>query len=239
PTAPTPPALFINGNSSLGKTSVVKAILSTVLGDTSPSHYAFLDCIECHTPRLIFEHAIYQFRHPPSVRWRYPADLHSQQQADQIMDGYAHAQHTAEADQSGSGSSRSSSNEDGSSPSQDPQMSDGSGRKDIDTGTTLVKNGEGRRKRKWIQDEIITSGPPTWDKCENINEFVEWCRRICADGNDGQGHASIHAKGSAYSEEQRQRKGQHDTRYLVLDRAERLRDNAPTLIPVLMRLQEL
>ncbi|KAF8936636.1 Origin recognition complex subunit 5 [Haplosporangium gracile] len=202
--ASTPPSLLINGNSSLGKTAVVKATLATVLGGGGgsnsssnqnrpeqrlqeqrrhlPSRYAFLDCVECHTPRLIFEHAIYQLCNPP--------------------------------------------------PSQDKGSTALPSIHTPTTKTSEKKEAAGSRKRK-----RVTNNPLDWNKCENVNEFVEWCRKICDtkdeldDFNETRGnHRTVPGSIS---------KHQNDTRYLVLDRAERLRDTAPTLIPVLMRLQEL
>ncbi|KAG0016340.1 Origin recognition complex subunit 5 [Entomortierella chlamydospora] len=192
---PTPPALFINGNSSLGKTAVVKTILSTVLGDAHPSRYAFLDCVECHTPRLIFEHAIYQFRSAPQQK---PLSACLTESADQMRA-------TTKV------------------PSSIGATSTGKDAKS----TIVAERGTRKRKRSLAHEGV------SWEKCENINEFVEWCRKICNDetGSD--------ESTSSKKQELSRRKGQHDTRYLVLDRAERLRDTAPTLIPVLMRLQEL
>ena len=162
--------------------------MSAALGQSHrrPSRYAFLDCVECHTPRLIFEHAIYQLRNPP------PTQDKSQRTAS------TQAVQTEEKEAEGS---------------------------------------TGSRKRK--RASAATDGLPEWDKCENINEFVEWCRRICDtkdnddnDDDDTQQLRSLHQRPA-------NSKQPNETRYLVLDRAERLRDTAPTLIPVLMRLQEL
>ncbi|KAF9365460.1 Origin recognition complex subunit 5 [Mortierella sp. NVP85] len=183
PCTPTPPAILINGNSSLGKTTVVKAILSAVLGDHVLSRYAFLNCVESHTPRLIFEHAIFQFRNAPQRFFR---------------------THDPDNDQK-------------SSHFQDTNTKPGTQSKSIKE----ADKGSRKRKRKDADQERI------WDKCESTNEFVEWCRRICDENTDrsGDSHRGIGA--------------QQETRYLVLDRAERLRESAPDLIPVLMRLQEL
>ncbi|KAF9927322.1 Origin recognition complex subunit 5 [Linnemannia zychae] len=187
PWAPTPPSILINGNSSLGKTAVVKATLSTVLGGQSPSdqrrssRYAFLDCVECHTPRLIFEHAIYQLTHSPPTQDR--SSRVSTTSTSQVIEEFN------------------------------------------------TKEIAGTRKRKRSTHSLLE-----WQKCENVNEFIEWCRKICDAENDAtsNGHHDRHSlrkpSGGQYKNE---------TRYLVLDRAERLRDTAPTLIPVLMRLQEL
>jgi len=78
----------------------------------------------------------------------------------------------------------------------------------------------------------------SWEKCENVNEFVEWCRRIC-DQSDNEASDAQDSTGSQEQTGDQRIKNSKDTRYLVLDRAERLRDTASTLIPVLMRLQEL
>ncbi|KAI1315726.1 Origin recognition complex subunit 5 [Mortierella claussenii] len=193
PWSPTPPALLINGNSSLGKTAVVKTVLSTILSNASPSRYAFLDCVECHTPRLIFEHTIYQLRQPSKQQ---SSTGHSTLAADQMKGT------SATRLQGGMNSM--------------PQ--------NIAEDSELQQPGTRKRRRKAAQEDIL------WDKCENTTEFMEWCRRIC-DTEDDCEVASEDSPGRP--------KGQHDTRYIVLDRAERLRDTAPNLIPVLMRLQEL
>ncbi|KAG0277070.1 Origin recognition complex subunit 5 [Linnemannia exigua] len=194
PLAPTPPSLLINGNSSLGKTAVIKATLSAMLGQSEPerrrpSRYAFLDCVECHTPRLIFEHAIYQLRNPPPTQEKGPT-----------------------------------------------LSSIGAGKKEAAEGTLT-----GFRKRK-----RVTHSPLEWNKCDNVNEFIEWCRKICdtqddeTDNTSSSGNQSSQSPGHHhYQRPSTSSKHQNETRYLVLDRAERLRDTAPTLIPVLMRLQEL
>lgn len=87
---------------------------------------------------------------------------------------------------------------------------------------------ETRKKQK--TGATTNTNEHIWDKCENINEFVEWCRKICDQDDMDDSNNTSQDIGPA---------GKKDTRYLVLDRAERLRDTAPTLIPVLMRLQEL
>jgi hypothetical protein len=163
---------------------VVKTILSAVLGDHIPSRYAFLNCVESHTPRLIFEHAIFQFRNAPQRFFRTHDLDHDLQK---------------------------------SSHSQDTNTKLGTQSKSIKE----ADKGSRKRKRKDADQERV------WDKCESTNEFVEWCRRICDENTERSvdSHKGIGA--------------QQETRYLVLDRAERLRDSAPDLIPVLMRLQEL
>ncbi|GJJ68523.1 origin recognition complex subunit 5 [Entomortierella parvispora] len=192
PCSPTPPSLLVNGNSSVGKTAVVKNILATTLGHHSPSRYAFIDCVECHTPRLIFEHAIYQFRSAPKgTRPR----IHAPPTEDES------ATHPSATSQS-SGSTK--------------------------------KDTRKRKRPASSSSHVDTS----WEKCENVNEFVEWCRRIC-DQDDIDTAEDQEMAGSQEQTNDQRIKGGKDTRYLVLDRAERLRDTAPTLIPVLMRLQEL
>lgn len=165
---------------------MVKAILSAVLGDHTPSRYAFLNCVECHTPRLIFEHAIFQFRNAPQQFYRVHDPNHDLQDTNTAGPARTQSKSIKEAD-----------------------------------------NGSKKRKRKDADQERV------WDKCENTNEFVEWCRRICDENTDRSvdGHKKVGV--------QDPHKVQQETRYLVLDRAERLRDSAPDLIPVLMRLQEL
>ncbi|KAG0211106.1 Origin recognition complex subunit 5 [Mortierella sp. GBA30] len=195
PRTPTPPSVFINGNSSLGKTAVIKNVLSTVLGHTNLSRYAFLDCVECHTPRLIFEHAIYQFRNAPQLA---RAIAPAAEYANTTLDTYR--------DNSG--------------------INDAAAVVHQKSDTAHLERAPRKRKKTVGREQ------PAWDKCENVNEFVEWCRKICDD--DGperqQERGAVTLDGPSKP---------HDTRYLVLDRAERLRDTAPTLIPVLMRLQEL
>ncbi|KAG0050192.1 Origin recognition complex subunit 5 [Gryganskiella cystojenkinii] len=189
PWAPTPPSLLVNGNSSVGKTAVIKTIFSTVLGNKGPSRYAFLDCVECHTPRLLFEHAIYQFKSPPKS-----SHIRSR----------SHVTATDATDETST--------------------------------TTTTKTGSRKRQRpssKHQEHDTIQ-----WERCENVNEFVEWCRRIC-DQNDNENDAGAGDETESQEHPQQRPKGVKDTRYLVLDRAERLRDTAPSLIPVLMRLQEL
>ncbi|KAF9141862.1 Origin recognition complex subunit 5 [Mortierella sp. GBA39] len=205
PWAATPPSLLINGNSSLGKTAVLKATLSAMLGGGSdsgssstqiqseqqlqelrrrlPSRYAFLDCVECHTPRLIFEHAIYQLRNPPP----------SQDKGSIVLP----STHTPTA-----------------------------GMNEKKEAATVSR----KRKR-------VTTSSLDWNKCENVNEFVEWCRKICDTKDELDEFHETHGNHRAVSRSIS--KHQNETRYLVLDRAERLRDTAPTLISVLMRLQEL
>ncbi|KAI8357215.1 origin recognition complex subunit 5 C-terminus-domain-containing protein [Mortierella sp. GBAus27b] len=198
PCTPTPSAIFINGNSSLGKTAVIKTILTTVLGSQSPSRYAFLDCVECHTPRLIFEHAIYQLRNAP-------------QQLSVIRPVGRDVQWSTQDDDTVKGTS--------------PMVKERT--KSQTRPNKEASRGSGKRKRQVVDQDLV------WDKCESVNEFVEWCRKICDDDSkqsvDGHGAIGI----------QDPQRFQQETRYIVLDRAERLRDSAPDLIPVLMRLQEL
>lgn len=148
-----------------------------------PSRYAFLDCVECHTPRLIFEHAIYQLRNPPP----------SQDNGSNVFP----STHTPT-----------------------------SGISENKAAATVSR----KRKR-------MTTSPLDWNKCENVNEFVEWCRKICDTRDELDEFYETHGNHRAVPGSVS--KHQNETRYLVLDRAERLRDTAPTLIPVLMRLQEL
>ncbi|KAF9944514.1 Origin recognition complex subunit 5, partial [Modicella reniformis] len=208
PCTPTPPALFINGNSSLGKTAVVKAILSTVLGDRNPSRYAFLDCVECHTSRLIFEHAVYQFRNAP-----------------QRTKSSLSAAHDLNRDtQQNSSSPSQTANTDMISSSMATEPTRSRGKRNMITDTESKK-----RKRKVVHEDNFV-----WDKCENINEFVEWCRKICDEDSEGDSDGK-----NIIQQDHQNPRAQQETRYLVLDRADRLRDTAPNLIPVLMRLQEL
>ncbi|RUP46607.1 hypothetical protein BC936DRAFT_146738 [Jimgerdemannia flammicorona] len=57
PTDPTVPALFVYGHTSSGKTSVLRSLFTAAL---LPHRFAFINCVECHTPRLVFEHTLNQ-----------------------------------------------------------------------------------------------------------------------------------------------------------------------------------
>ncbi|KAF9211878.1 Origin recognition complex subunit 5 [Podila verticillata] len=110
-------------------------------------------------------------------------------------------------------------------------LNQGTGEQEAEEGSISNKRknttrGDTRKKQK---TGIAITNEHIWDKCENINEFVEWCRKICDQDDMDDSNNTSQDVGPAGK----------DTRYLVLDRAERLRDTAPTLIPVLMRLQEL
>lgn len=96
----------------------------------------------------------------------------------------------------------------------------------------------GTRKRKRLSSSSRRTDV-SWERCENVNEFVEWCRRICDQEDDDESVSAAEDDEPGSQQPSARPKGEKDTRYLVLDRAERLRDTAPTLIPVLMRLQEL
>ncbi|KAG0231393.1 Origin recognition complex subunit 5 [Actinomortierella wolfii] len=237
----TPPSILINGNSSLGKTTVVKALLSAVLGgglnsdgaDQSTlrsSRYAFLNCVECHTPRLIFEHAIYQFRNRPQP-FRPLASHLRQQESSTIIE---------ESDRNNTSSNSSNNDQDDhvSSSKKHLREEDGNG----DDGNEKSKEDSGSialpritKKAKSRESTEITQAfalrERGWDKCENVNEFVEWIRRIC-DSTDPADVGEDTADGQAASTV-------NETRYLVLDRADRLRETAPSLLPVLVRLQQL
>ncbi|KAI8393755.1 origin recognition complex subunit 5 C-terminus-domain-containing protein [Radiomyces spectabilis] len=58
PTDAVVPSIFVYGCPSSGKTSVVRAVLEKTLKRTS---WAFVNCIECHSPRMVFEHAMNQW----------------------------------------------------------------------------------------------------------------------------------------------------------------------------------
>ncbi|KAI8146558.1 origin recognition complex subunit 5 C-terminus-domain-containing protein [Fennellomyces sp. T-0311] len=126
------PSVFIYGHPSSGKTTVVRAILEKTL---KRSLWAFINCVECHTPRMIFEHALNQWCHwTPSVENRF-------------------------------------------------------------TGVCRV---------------------------DNVHQFVKNIQ-----------------DGVAVSDTKVVHIGKEETQYLVLDRAERLRDMGSTLLPVLLRLAEM
>ncbi|KAL0080651.1 origin recognition complex subunit 5 C-terminus-domain-containing protein [Phycomyces blakesleeanus] len=52
------PSVFIYGHPSSGKTSVVKAVMERTLRRSSWAH---VNCVERHTPRMLFEHALNQW----------------------------------------------------------------------------------------------------------------------------------------------------------------------------------
>ncbi|KAJ1677228.1 Origin recognition complex subunit 5, partial [Spiromyces aspiralis] len=75
----SPPSIFIYGPSATGKTAIIKRLINeynrqfpcpsiTALdehgcdqrleGDTAGSWFAYVDCVECNTPRLVFERAL-------------------------------------------------------------------------------------------------------------------------------------------------------------------------------------
>ncbi|RUS17862.1 origin recognition complex subunit 5-like protein [Endogone sp. FLAS-F59071] len=126
PTDPTVPAIFVYGHTSSGKTSVLRSLFKSAL---PLHHFALVNCVECHTPRLIFEHALNQLT--------------------DTVPGHA-------------------------------------------------------------------NGYRGYARCDTLGDFVVKLGEVC-DIAEGVG----------------------ETRYLILDRAERLRDMSPTLIPVLLRLREL
>ncbi|KAI9494954.1 origin recognition complex subunit 5 C-terminus-domain-containing protein [Zychaea mexicana] len=127
------PSIFIYGHPSSGKTSVVRAIFEKSL---KRSQWAYINCVECHTPHMIFEHALNQWCHwTPSVENRF-------------------------------------------------------------TGICRI---------------------------QNVHQFVKAVEEgVAVDDNNTVVQF-----------------GKEETHYLVLDRAERLRDMGPTLLPVLLRLSEL
>jgi origin recognition complex subunit 5 len=49
------PSILIYGHSSSGKTSLVRDLLSTTI---PRKQWAYINCIERHTPRMMFEHAV-------------------------------------------------------------------------------------------------------------------------------------------------------------------------------------
>ncbi|KAF9408711.1 Origin recognition complex subunit 5, partial [Podila epigama] len=242
PCASTPPSLLINGNSSSGKTAVVKAVLNTVLATKSPSRYAFLDCVECHTPRLLFEHAIYQFRNPPPLPTiSSTTTIPTPTATSSTTSPPTRADSTTE--------SRLEVVREQSLPSNDGNnTSRNSSKRRTGAAGELTSDLTKRQRRSTTNKEQLN-----WEKCENINEFVEWCRKICdqpddvdndhdadADSDDDMNKGKTErSQAHAPQEPKPSGRKKSDTRYLVLDRAERLRDTAPTLIPVLMRLQEL
>ncbi|KAI7849589.1 origin recognition complex subunit 5-like protein [Circinella umbellata] len=126
------PSIFIYGHPSSGKTSVVRAIFEKSL---SRSQWAFINCVESHTPRMIFEHALNQWCHwVPSVENHFTAVC----------------------------------------------------------------------------------------RIDNVHQFVK-----------------IIQEGVMLQEDKVVQIGMDETHYLILDRAERLRDMGPNLLPVLLRLSEM
>ncbi|KAF7726968.1 Origin recognition complex subunit 5 [Apophysomyces ossiformis] len=58
PSDPVVPSIFIYGHPSSGKTSVVRSLFERAL---PREHWAFLNCVECYTPRILFEHTLDQW----------------------------------------------------------------------------------------------------------------------------------------------------------------------------------
>ncbi|KAI9311121.1 origin recognition complex subunit 5 C-terminus-domain-containing protein [Dichotomocladium elegans] len=58
PADPVVPSIFVYGHPSSGKTSVVRAVLENSLDRMM---WSYINCIECHTPRMIFEHTLNQW----------------------------------------------------------------------------------------------------------------------------------------------------------------------------------
>ncbi|KAI7872770.1 origin recognition complex subunit 5 C-terminus-domain-containing protein [Spinellus fusiger] len=58
PTDAVVPSIFVYGQPSVGKTSVIRALMETTLSRTS---WAYVNCVERHTPRMLFEHALNQW----------------------------------------------------------------------------------------------------------------------------------------------------------------------------------
>jgi len=56
---PACPALYVYGRSATGKTAVVTALLAALAARGGVA-FAHVDCIECFTPRLLFERALDQ-----------------------------------------------------------------------------------------------------------------------------------------------------------------------------------
>ncbi|KAJ1663925.1 hypothetical protein IW140_003812 [Coemansia sp. RSA 1813] len=56
PSDPTPPGIFVYGPAATGKTSIVRDLFASY--DPEGQHYAFINCIECFTPRLLFERTL-------------------------------------------------------------------------------------------------------------------------------------------------------------------------------------
>lgn len=132
PSDTTPPSIFIYGHPSSGKTSVVTSIFEKTMDRRM---WAMINCVECYTPRMLFEHALNQW-----CGWI---------------------------------------------PSRQNQFK-------------------------------------TICRADNVHQFV----RVIQDGVE-------------IDEDTKIRLGDDETRYLILDKAERLRDMGANLLPVLVRLSEL
>ncbi|KAJ1744193.1 hypothetical protein LPJ68_000253 [Coemansia sp. RSA 1086] len=66
PTDPTPPFIFIYGPSATGKTSVIRSLFTHY--DQSGQRYAYINGVECFTPRLLFERVLNAWAgHVPSL----------------------------------------------------------------------------------------------------------------------------------------------------------------------------
>ncbi|CAG8612104.1 4414_t:CDS:2, partial [Ambispora leptoticha] len=55
PQEQTPPAIYIYGDHSLGKTTLVKSLMKLVL---PPHQYSFIDCIVCFEPRIMYQRVL-------------------------------------------------------------------------------------------------------------------------------------------------------------------------------------
>ncbi|KAJ2397117.1 hypothetical protein GGI23_003656 [Coemansia sp. RSA 2559] len=70
PSDPTPQGIFVYGPAATGKTSVVRDIFASY--DPEGHHYALINCIECFTPRLLFERTLNAWAgHKPEPSNRY------------------------------------------------------------------------------------------------------------------------------------------------------------------------
>ncbi|KAJ2689121.1 hypothetical protein GGH99_002889 [Coemansia sp. RSA 1285] len=70
PDDPTPPGIFVYGPAATGKSSVVRELFE--LYNPDGQQYALVNCIECFTPRLLFERTLNSWAgHKPSPSNRY------------------------------------------------------------------------------------------------------------------------------------------------------------------------
>ncbi|KAI9505323.1 hypothetical protein GGI25_003647 [Coemansia spiralis] len=70
PTDSSPPGIFVYGPTATGKTAVIRELFAQY--DSTGQQYALVNCIECFTPRLLFERTLNAWAgHTPNVSNKY------------------------------------------------------------------------------------------------------------------------------------------------------------------------
>ncbi|KAJ2827139.1 hypothetical protein IWW50_002032 [Coemansia erecta] len=70
PSDPTPACIFVYGPSATGKTAVLRALFNEY--DAPGRHHAYINAVECSTPRLLFERALNAWAgHVPTLEGRF------------------------------------------------------------------------------------------------------------------------------------------------------------------------